>query len=215
MKLDRYRGLYGIVDINFAKILSPEEWTKIFVDAGVKIIQLRAKKVSDKEFLFYAEKMRKIIPEDYCFIVNDRVDVALLTGADGVHVGQEDIPIEKIRGKWQNIFLGLSTHNLSQLTEAQHLPVDYLGFGPVFPTTSKDKPDPVVGVDNLERANKISRKPVVAIGGITSKNLPDILSKTCPDMFAVVSAIAKSDDPGKEVQKLQKIFTDKCAGVDI
>ncbi len=206
---ENYRGLYAIVDLAFEDRIAPEELTEIFIDNDIKIIQLRAKKVTSRHFLDVARRMRKIIPDDFVFIVNDRPDIALLVGADGVHVGQDDIYPQLIKENW-NFVTGLSTHNLEQVKEASSLNVDYIGFGPIYPTTSKDKPDPVVGVGLLEKAVAISPHPVVAIGGIDEKRLGEILDRVCPRFFSVVSYIALADNPSDVVRRLQGYYESRC-----
>ena len=208
--LENYRGLYGIVDLAFKDHLPPVEWAKIFVRNSIKVIQLRGKKVSDAELFKWAEKLREVIPEEFIFIVNDRPDIALLTGADGVHVGQDDIPPDAVKEKFSHLIVGFSTHNFAQFLQAEKTQADYAGFGPIFPTTSKDKPDPVTGIKPLEEV--VSRKtlPVVAIGGINRERLIEILNVVCPEMFSVVSAIALSSDPEEEVIILQETYLTRC-----
>ena len=207
--LSKYRGLYGIVDLAFEDKLSPERWTEIFVNEGVKIIQLRAKKVSSLHFFQVAESLRKLIPQEYLFIINDRPDIAVIVGADGVHLGQDDLPPRVVKEKW-GFVTGFSTHNIGQVEKAAKLPVDYIGFGPIYPTTSKEKPDPVVGIDQLVKVVEISPHPVVAIGGINEERLKKILEKVCPEFFSVVSYIALSDKPEKVVRRLQEIYMENC-----
>lgn len=138
------------------------------------------------------------------FIVNDRVDVAKAVGADGVHLGQEDLPLADARtilgpGK----LIGISTHNLAQATEAETGGADYIGFGPVFPTATKENPDPVVGVEGLREVRARIRLPIVAIGGITAKNAGDVRAAGA-DCVAVVSAVLAASDPKVAIAELMK-----------
>ncbi len=208
--LQEYSGFYGIVDMAYQDMLSPVDWVKIFIKNSVRVIQLRAKAVDDIDFYNTAKELRKIIPEDFLFIINDRADIALLTDADGVHLGQRDVLPSAVREKWDTLVIGLSTHNMEQLKIANTLKVDYVGFGPVFPTTSKEVPDPVVGIEGLKRAREFSFHPVVAIGGINLENLEKIIKDICPDFFAVISAIALSEDPEEEVFSLQEEYMKFC-----
>ncbi len=138
------------------------------------------------------------------FIVNDRVDVAKAIGADGVHLGQEDLPLADARailgpGK----LIGISTHTLAQAVEAESGGVDYIGFGPIFPTATKENPGPVVGVDGLREVRARVRIPVVAIGGITAKNAGDVRAAGA-DGVAVVSAVLAAADPKAAIAKLMQ-----------
>jgi thiamine-phosphate pyrophosphorylase len=123
-------------------------------------------------------------------IINDRVDIALALRADGVHLGQEDMPADAARRiLGDNAVIGFSTHNLEQVYEALRLPIDYLAFGPIFPTTSKQNPDPVAGLNQLRIVCEVARPlPVVAIGGITTTNAQDVLNAGA-DAVAVISAL--------------------------
>ena len=139
------------------------------------------------------------------FIVNDRLDLALAVEADGVHVGQDDLPVESIRKIAPPDFIvGLSTHNLEQVKEANRGALaDYIGFGPVYPTTTKENPDPVTGVGALCEAVKESKLPVVAIGGINPANVEPVL-KCKPAGIAVVRAAFEKGDPKENVFKLRR-----------
>jgi thiamine-phosphate pyrophosphorylase len=145
-------------------------------DAGVRLLQVRNKSSGARELLDQVERILSVAPSGAAVIVNDRVDVAKLAGAAGVHLGQTDIPAgsaRQILGK--DRIIGWSTHNLDQAVEAEKLPVDYIAVGPVFPTSTKLNADPVVGVDGLAAICKAVRKPVVAIGGIQLENVREVL----------------------------------------
>jgi len=138
------------------------------------------------------------------FIVNDRCDVAAVVGADGIHLGQEDLPLADARailgpGK----LIGISTHNLAQATEAEAGGADYIGFGPVFPTATKENPDPVVGVAGLREVRAKVRIPIVAIGGINAGNIGEVKSAGA-DCCAVVSAVLSAPDPQAAISELVK-----------
>jgi thiamine-phosphate pyrophosphorylase len=125
-------------------------------------------------------------------IVNDRCDLVMASGAAGVHLGQEDLPPEAARKILPAAaVIGFSTHSLDQIRSAARLPVDYVGFGPVFPTRSKRNPSPLVGVAQLQAACRRSRKPVVAIGGIGLAELPRVLQAGASSV-AVISALMKA-----------------------
>lgn len=129
-------------------------------------------------------------------IVNDRPDIAALSEAGGVHVGQDDLPVAAARAivgpdRW----VGVSTHTLEQVREADATPADYLAFGPIFPTSTKSPADPTVGVDSLHRARELTRKPLVAIGGITLDRAAEVW-RAGADSVAVARDVAEAADPG-------------------
>ena len=125
-------------------------------------------------------------------IINDRVDIALALGADGVHLGQDDLPPEAARELLgPDVIIGFSTHNIDQAIGAARLPVDYIAIGPIFATLSKENPDPVVGIDGLRRVREqASHMPIVAIGGITERNARSVIEAGA-DAVAVISALLR------------------------
>ncbi len=129
-------------------------------------------------------------------MVNDRADVAVLAGASGVHVGQEDLGVEQARtlvgeDKW----VGISTHNLEQFQSAAATSADYIAVGPVFATSTKANPDPIVGTEFIRQVRALTARPIVAIGGITLENAASII-KAGADSVAVISDILRARDPG-------------------
>jgi thiamine-phosphate pyrophosphorylase len=134
-------------------------------------------------------------------IVNDRADVAAIVGAGGVHVGQEDLPVEaarKICGG--TVWVGVSTHNLEQLRAADATSADYIAVGPIFPTGTKVNPDPVVGLEFLRAARSITRKPLVAIGGITVESAGDVY-RAGADSIAVIRDLMAAEDPAARARE--------------
>ncbi|ADY73162.1 Thiamine-phosphate pyrophosphorylase [Desulfurobacterium thermolithotrophum DSM 11699] len=199
-------SLYVITDERFLNISNIAESVEKAILGGATIIQYRAKKKNTKEMYEEALVVREITKRyNIPFIVNDRLDLALAVKADGVHVGQEDLPVNAIKAIVGNDFIvGLSTHNLNQVKRAnEEMLADYIGFGPVFPTTTKENPDPVTGTDLLCKAVRISKIPVVATGGINEKNVDDVL-KCKPAGVAVVRAAFEKGDPYKNVLKLKR-----------
>ncbi len=197
------RGLYLV-------LTSPrdgyEQLTRWAVEAGVAAVQLRYKGGDIREFLRVGTVMRRITRNTATrFIVNDRPDVALMCGADGLHVGQDDAPARAVRKLiGSRMLLGLSTHCLEQVRAARTEPVDYIGFGPLFPTTSKARPDPVVGPGQLAPAAALSAHPVVAIGGLD----PDRIAALAPGSFhnaAVIRAATDAPDPLAAMCLMQRI----------
>jgi thiamine-phosphate pyrophosphorylase len=176
--------------------------------AGVRAVQLRAKNALDEdELLRIGREARRLTREaGAAFIVNDRVDLAMQLDADGAHVGQDDLsPAEARRILGAGKLLGLSTHSREQVLRAQREPVDYIGFGPVFPTMTKESPSPVTGLPNLAWAVRNSRLPVVAIGGITLENVDDVLAAGARNA-AVISAVSQAPDPVEAVRAFLSRF---------
>lgn len=165
------------------------------VEEGIPAVQLRYKGCYEREHLTLAHTLRRITAgTGTLFIVNDRPDIALISQADGVHLGQDDLPAAEVRQLIGPIMLlGLSTHNLEQVAAANAAPVDYIGFGPVFATNSKERPDPAIGADLLKAALAISRHPVVAIGGLDLERIRQL--QPCPHNVAVIRAVNDSPDP--------------------
>jgi thiamine-phosphate pyrophosphorylase len=166
------------------------------MDAGVKLLQYRAKNVAARELWNESRAIAEAARRANCiFIVNDRPDVAYLAGADGVHVGQDDLGVEQARrvigsDRW----VGVSTHGPEQFEKAAASSADYIAVGPIFQTSSKANPDPVVGTELLRRVRALTGKPIVAIGGITLERAADVIAAGA-DSVAVISDILKAKDP--------------------
>jgi thiamine-phosphate pyrophosphorylase len=136
--------------------------------------------------------------------MNDRADLALAADFDGVHVGQDDLSPESVRKIiGPNRWLGVSTHNPEQVAEADQTSADYLAIGPVFSTSSKQNPDPVVGIEGVGRARQLTRKPLVAIGGITRANAASVIAAGA-DSVAVISDLVR--DPRKSAEEFFRIL---------
>jgi len=163
--------LYTIADTLGRLELSFVEITEKLCAGGAKILQLRAKDLPSRDFLVLAQEVRKICRRSGCLlIVNDRADIALTIDADGVHVGQEDLPLKaarKVLGP--NKIIGVSTHDLQQARAAEHDGADYVGFGPMYGTTTKATGYTARGLDQLREIRAMVRLPIVAIGGITTE----------------------------------------------
>ncbi|MBP7652327.1 thiamine phosphate synthase [Candidatus Dependentiae bacterium] len=199
--------LYGFTPDKYLNGRNLLEIVEMQLSSGVDIIQLREKKMSDREKFKLAIEIKKI-SEKYnkIFIVNDDITIAQLSDADGVHLGQDDIEVKycrKILGEKK--IIGLSTHNENQYSEGQLSCADYTAIGPVFQTFTKDNPAPVVTLNKLPEILKTKKKFTVAIGGINQGNI-DCLSKFSIDCFAVVSDIVCCDDIKSSVKRLKKII---------
>ena len=173
------------------------------VKAGVKIIQLRMKHASREDVLSEAREVRRVTAgTGTLFIVNDDPAIASEAGADGVHVGQDDITPAEVRERFPDLrIVGLSTHNLEQVRSSVSQPIDYIGVGPVYATPTKDIPDPTLGLRTMGEMIAAAAHPAVAIGGIDLTRLPDVRAAGAKN-FAVVRAVCQSHDPYGEMLKL-------------
>jgi thiamine-phosphate pyrophosphorylase len=180
--------------------LSLEEFARELRAAGIRFLQYRDKEAADELLLERAAVLRRIFPSsDSCLILNDRVPLVLPAGYDGVHVGQEDLsPLEARVMLGPGVVVGISTHGERQLLDAADSPVDYVAIGPVFATSSKQVPDPVVGLEGVRLARALTDKPLVAIGGISRVNCASVVEAGA-DSVAVISDLLPS--PGKSVEE--------------
>jgi thiamine-phosphate pyrophosphorylase len=182
--------------------LPAHDCARELADAGVRLLQYRSKTASARDLLKSSRNLASLLaPRGVSFVVNDRADVAVLAGASGVHVGQEDLGAEQARGlvgpdKW----VGVSTHNLEQFQSAAATSADYIAVGPIFATSSKANPDPVVGVEFVRRVRALTNKPIVAIGGITLDNAASVIAAGA-DSVAVISDILRARDPGERARQ--------------
>lgn len=183
------------------------ELARICVDMGVSMLQLREKNLTDKELLRLACQLREITYGTKTqLVINDRPDIALLCEADYLHLGQDDLPIEKVRQLTGNkIKIGLSTHNIEQVKKSLDLNPDYIAFGPIFSTNSKKNPDPPTGVGLLRQVLNIANIPVVAIGGIFPENIDQVL-ETGVRCVAFIRFIAHEKDPRKNIKYIQDLM---------
>ena len=172
-----------------------EDWARRLADAGVQLIQYRDKHSSSASLLRTARRLVTLSASlNFRLIINDRADIAALSGAAGVHVGQDDLPVEaarKICGP--SSMIGISTHNLGQFRAAIATSADYIAVGPIFPTATKQNPDPVVGLDFIRQARRLTTKPLVAIGGITAERAAEVFAAGA-DSVAVASDLASAPD---------------------
>ncbi len=200
------KGVYGITGDNFAHGKSNLECVKAMIEGGIKIIQYRDKTKSIKEKVKEAKEISELCRKHgVVFIVNDHIDIALLVDADGVHIGQNDMSpadVRKLIGN--NKIIGLSTHSEEQGMKAYLDPdVDYIGVGPIFPTTTKDTAP--VGLEYLEYVVKNLHLPFTAIGGIKEHNLHEIISRGAKNV-CLVSDIVGAPDIAEKVRELQKLM---------
>jgi len=193
--------LYVILDA--ALLTVPEtECAQKLADAGVRLLQYRNKRASTRElFESSIELVSLLAPMNVSVVVNDRADVAVLAGANGVHVGQEDLGVEKGRQVvGPEKLVGVSTHNVEQFQRAAASSADYIAVGPIFATGTKSSPDSVVGTEFIRKVRLLTDKPIVAIGGITLERAPEIIESGA-DSVAVISDILAAPEPGMRARQ--------------
>lgn len=181
------------------------EFAEQLIDAGVRVLQYRDKNGSAGAMLRTSQSLARVAREaGTSFFVNDRPDIAFLANATGVHVGQDDVSVEQARAiigpeRW----VGVSTHNREQFARAAATSADYIAIGPIFATTSKANPDPVVGVELISELRAMTEKPVVAIGGIGLDRAEEVL-RAGADSVAVISDILLAADPKERTRQFIK-----------
>jgi thiamine-phosphate pyrophosphorylase len=197
--------LYPILDTScFSESRSLFQAAHDLAVAGCTLLQYRNKSGNARRMLDEARELRARLGTSVKLIMNDRADLCLAAGFDGLHVGQDDLSAESARSiigpdRW----LGVSTHNPEQLSEADKTSADYLAIGPVFATTSKANPDPVVGLAGVRQARELTRKPLVAIGGITRVNARSVIEAGA-DSVAVISDLLR--DPRKSAEEFLRVL---------
>ncbi len=201
--------LYAIVDVScFAAPLRTTaaivDYAKDLAAGGATFIQYRNKVGSTREMLSHAREIRRALGGGVTLIMNDRADICLAAGYEGVHVGQDDLSPEGARTViGPERILGVSTHNLEHLREADAGPADYIAFGPVFATSSKRNPDAIVGLDGIREARAATKKPLVAIGGINRANARSVIDAGA-DSVAVIADLLSS--PAKVAEEFSRLL---------
>lgn len=198
-KINKDIGLYLIIDGGFTKDFAG--MARSAIDAGLNMIQYRDKNAGVSKMIENAVKMRELTQKsDTSFIVNDNVEAAVKSRADGVHIGRNDAGYEDVRKMLPGGIIGVSVDNMEQALLADKTGADYIGVGPVFPTATKPDAAPPLGVEKLAEIVRATAKPVVAIGGINLDNLENVLGAGVSGV-AVISAILIASDPAAEMRK--------------
>lgn len=207
MKRNQLR-LYLVTDRALAGGREIEDIVRESVEGGATMVQLREKDIDTRDFIELALRLKKVLaPYGVPLIINDRVDVALASDADGVHIGQSDMPYSMARRLLgPDRIIGLSVENFSQIEEANSLDVDYIGVSPVFATPTKTDTAAPFGLEGLRRAVEMSVHPTVAIGGMNASTAADVIA-TGTDGIAVVSAIVCAASPRKASEELLEIIS--------
>jgi thiamine-phosphate pyrophosphorylase len=197
--------LYAIVDAScFPTSEALFACAEDLVHGGVTLLQYRNKSGDAKRMLDDAVELRRRVGPRAKLVMNDRADLCLAAEFDGVHVGQDDLSPESVRRIiGPELWLGVSTHNPEQLRLAEATSVDYVAIGPVFATSNKEKPDPVVGLEGVRRVRALTKKPLVAIGGITRGNARSVVEAGA-DAVAVISDLIS--DPRKSAEEFFRIL---------
>lgn len=188
--------LYPITDARLSGLSHAEQVARL-CEGGARLVQLREKHLAPREFYVEAEAAVRVARRwGARVIVNDRADIALAVGADGVHLGQDDLPPEAARALLgADAIIGFSTHTVEQARAAARLPVDYIAIGPIFATSSKANPEAVVGLDGLRRVRaQTGALPLVAIGGLTRENARSVLDAGA-DAIALISGLLAGQPP--------------------
>lgn len=199
------KGLYALVDDSFA---DPVGLAGEILDGGCRLLQLRSKKMSTGLFLETARKIGKACRKrGATFIINDRVDIALAVDADGVHLGQDDLPLGEAKNIIGNKIIGISTHNLSEAQEAEKGGAHYIGFGPIFRTKTKPDAHAAQGLDTLVNIRGKVSLPIVAIGGITAKSMKSAYLAGA-DAVAIFSDLAGAKNVCERTKELMSKRSD-------
>ncbi len=188
--------LHILTDTVLQSRFSHMEITRLAIAGGADTIQYRQKSGTTREMIEIARNMKRLCSEaGVTFIVNDRLDVAIAAEADGVHLGQDDFPIPMARELLgEGRIIGGSAATLDEARKCLSEGADYVGFGPVYPTSSKDDAGPVSGIDILKQVVEIIPLPIIAIGGVGAENIPDVM-RAGAHGIAVISAVCCQEDP--------------------
>jgi thiamine-phosphate pyrophosphorylase len=196
--------LYVIIDPEHCAERDPLWVAERALEGGCALLQLRSKNQPDAARLTLAQALRRLTrAHGVPLWINDRLDIALLVEADGLHLGQTDLPVVEARRLGADLRIGLSTHSLEQARAAAALGADLLGFGPMFATRSKLHPDPQVSIEELRQVIGLTESPVVAIGGISRENAA-LVSAARPAYVAVISAVCDAPDPALAARELRR-----------
>ena len=201
------RGIHLVTDRGLCRNRTLSDVVMQAVQGGVSYVQLREKDITTRLFIEEARAIKKTLkPHNVPLIINDRIDVALACGAEGVHIGQDDMPYtiaRKLMGP--SAIIGLSVENWEDVEESQSLDVDYIGVSPIFPTPTKTDTKGAWGLEGLAKIKAFSRHPLVAIGGINESNAKEVIFAGA-DCIAIVSAICAAANPASATRSLKNII---------
>lgn len=203
----RLPKIYPITNVEISG-LSHVEQVEQLIKGGAKLIQIRDKKATSRDFFEQSKKCLEIARKfDVKILINDRIDIALAVKADGVHLGQDDLsPIYARQMLGKKSIIGFSTHSVAQAISAIKLPIDYIAIGPIYQTTTKENPDEVVGLSGLKKVRTaIEKFPLVAIGGIKSESIQDVLQNGADSVALISEILSNSENITNQMKKLIEI----------
>lgn len=207
-RAERFRntGLYLVIGHEFTNGRSVLDVLAAAADGGVRTVQLREKNLSGRELTLLAEKFRRKCDElGVLMLMNDHVDIALAVGADGVHLGQDDMPLEAARRIAPELILGRSTHSVEQALEAQAQGADYVNLGPVFPTRTKNTPVQPLGLEIIRNAAPKLSIPFSVMGGVKEHNIPQLYNAGAR-IFAMVTELTQADDVAAKARAMRALW---------
>lgn len=206
MALFQLAGLYVVITESFCAGRPATEVLRACLDAGVKLVQFREKHLATRELFERALEFRQLtLAAGALLIIDDRVDVALAVGADGVHLGLEDLPIVSARAIAPDLIIGASSHNLDEALAAQNDGASYVNIGPIFATQTKDVPTGVIGPEAISAIAPGLRIPFTCMGGIKVHNAPELIARGARTL-AVVTAVTAAPDPRAAAAELLALF---------
>lgn len=186
--------LYVVITEAFCAGRPPVEILSAVLDAGVRIVQLREKDLTDKDLFRRALRFRELTAEkNALFMMNDRLDIALAANADGVHLGQDDLPVQRARDLAPELIIGCSTHSVDEAVSAQEAGADYVNIGPIFSTQTKTRPSGALGPDHIPAIASHLEIPWTVMGGIKTSNIDQVLERGAKHVAVVTAAIAADD----------------------
>lgn len=207
-RAERFRntGLYLVIGHEFTNGRSVLDVLAAAADGGVRTVQLREKNLSGRELTLLAEKFRRKCDElGVLMLMNDHVDIALAVGADGVHLGQDDMPLEAARRIAPELILGRSTHSVEQALEAQAQGADYVNLGPVFPTRTKNTPVQPLGLEIIRNTAPKLSIPFSVMGGVKEHNIPQLYNAGAR-IFAMVTELTQADDVAVKARAMRALW---------
>lgn len=207
-RMERLRkaDLYPVITREFTAGRGTLRVLEEAADAGIRLVQLREKSVSKKELCGIAEKFRKICDRyNILMIMNDHIDIALICGADGVHIGQDDLPLEYAVKLAPDLLIGRSTHSRAQALEAQSLGAAYVNLGPIFPTQTKNTPVHPLGLEVIRETHRDLHIPFSVMGGIKAHHIPTLLAEGAR-IIAMVTEVTQAPDIAQRVRELRNLW---------
>ena len=207
----RQAGIYLVTSQTLSAGRTTLEITQAALAGGIHLIQLREKELPTREFFRLAEQMRQLTADaGALLIINDRLDIALAVDADGVHLGQEDLPIAAARRLAPDLIIGASTHSIAEAQQAEKDGASYINIGPLFPTQTKQWDDEFLGLEGLRRISATVSLPFTVMGGIKPNHIPD-LRRAGAQIIAVVTAITAAPDPECAARELLALIHNSTA----